>query len=108
MLASVLACSLVASTSFAFYRASMGPAQCCKSHCRHHMPKQAAEQCCRTHADLGSSAAGTITPHDAVAPALTVAVAPVIGSPLAIPASGGARRGPPGGTLLAQHTSLAL
>lgn len=110
LLTSVLASSFVATTSFAFYRVSMGAKQCCKSHCRHHMPtRRAAEQCCRTHPDVAPAATAKVVPPDAVAPVLAIAVAtPIVSIPAVAPNGAAERRGPPGGTLVSQHTSLAL
>ena len=107
ILAAVLTCSLVTSTTFAYYRASIGPKRCCATHCRHAMPKRVAEQCCRAHPDAAPAATAKITP-DVGTPALFIAAAAA-----GMPSSGIAPlrsdgRPPPGRTLLAQHTCLAL
>ena len=107
-LATVLACALVGSTSFASYRVSMGSKQCCKSHCRHAMPKSAAEQCCRTHPAAGPAASTSMTSPDIAAPALAIVIPMRVAAPLGIAIRPLERRGPPAGTLLSQHTSLAL
>lgn len=108
VLAGVLACSLVTSTSVAYYRAGRAPKQCCKSHCPRHMPARATAQCCRTQPGVTPATVAQVAPPDAVAPALCpLPAAPsTVLSGIAPPRLD--ERGPPGGTLLAQHTSLAL
>jgi hypothetical protein len=108
ILAAVLTCSLMTSTTFAYYRASIGPKRCCATHCRHAMPKRVAEQCCRAHPEAAPAATAKIMPPDAAVPIFFVAVTH---APTAMPAVVPQRsdgRPPPGYTLLAQHTSLAL
>jgi hypothetical protein len=107
-LATVLACAFVGSTSFASYRVSMGAKQCCKSHCRHAMPKSAAEQCCRTHPAAGPAASTSATSPDSVAPTVAIVTRIGIGAPLVVPSRAAEGLGPPGGTLFSQHTFLAL
>jgi hypothetical protein len=108
VLVSLLACSLVASSSFAFYHVSMGTRQCCKAHCRHAMPTRAAEQCCRAHSGPGPAATENVTPPDTAAPVLALVTSARIAAPLVIVVRTPAHHDPPGGTLLSQHTSLAL
>ncbi len=107
-LAVILTCSLVTSTTFAYYRASIGPKRCCTTHCRHAMPKRAAEQCCRAHPEAAPAAVSKIAPPDAATPVLVVATATTGATLSGIAPLRSAGRAPPGRTLLAQHTSLAL
>ena len=107
-LTAFLACSLVTSTTFAYYRVSVGAKRCCTSHCRHAMPKRAAEHCCRTHPDAAPAATSTIASPDVAAPVLFVAgIAPVAGLP-GIPPPRSESRPPPARSLLGQRTSLSL
>ena len=109
-LVAALSCALVTGTSFAAYRATMGPKQCCKQHCKRDMPDQrAAKQCCRAHPAI--PAATDTAPHTAaVAPIALLATVPVATLPplAAVTVASPEHRGPPGRGLLAQHTSLAL
>ena len=108
VLAAILACTLVSSTSFALYRTSMGPKQCCASHCRHAMPQRAAERCCQLHATVAPGTVGNVAQPDA----MPVALLPFVATPLAAAptkaTSATAFRGPPSDTLVTQHTSLTL
>jgi hypothetical protein len=110
LLGGVLACSLVASTSWALYLTSMGPEQCCKSHCGHPMPRQAAERCCRTHLTAAPAVVAKVAAPDHVAlpPPAVVMPAPVAATSVAVVTIGSDLRAPPGGSLLTQRTSLTL
>lgn len=107
-LAAILTCSLVTSTTFAYYRVSIGPKRCCTTHCRHAMPKRPAEQCCRAHPEAAPAAVSKIAPPDATAPVLFVATATAGATLSGIAPCRSEGRAPPGRTLLAQYTSLAL
>ena len=108
VLAGVLSCSLVTGTSVAYYRASIGPKQCCNSHCRHRMPARTAAQCCRTHPGVTPATVAKVAAPDVAAPAFCAVVVPCRSLPVAVVPPRLDERGPPGGTLVAQHTSLAL
>ena len=110
-----IALSFVGSTSHALYLGSMGPKECCKSHC--HRGKATtgadAERCCATHLGvLPSGLAGKVPdlPHAFVAvgtaaPAL-LATAP---APVRLaPAPTVLGRGSPPGSLVAAHTALLI
>lgn len=109
-----LALSLVASTSYARYLRSIGPAACCQSHCpRGHGGTGAdADRCCSTHLGVvpDGLAAGAPDAHHAVS-AVYVAV-PVVVVPWTtatlIPSVEVVGRGSPPGSLLASHTALLI
>ena len=107
-----LTVALVGSTSAAAYRTAMGPAQCCRTHCRHSHQASGrdAERCCRTHLTVLPATLTKVSSQDATAPAH------VLGFPVAaraLTATVSAHRpaivevrGPPLRALFTQHTSL--
>lgn len=109
VLVAALSCTLVSGTSFAAYRMTIGPRQCCKSHCGHALPKRAAEQCCRAHPALPGATAKVTAAPDVVAAVVALPAASA-SLPMFFDASlPRVDRGPPDGrTLLSLHTSLAL
>ena len=114
LLVGTLTFSLVSTTSYALYRTAMGPEQCCKSHCHHRMPKDAAQRCCRTHLTVIPAAMSKeLSARDASAPAHVtcqtlpslVLPAPVASSPVLQVVD---ERAQPGPSLFAQHVSLLI
>jgi hypothetical protein len=107
--------SLVGSTSYALYLTTIGPAECCRSHCHHGHPtsKADADRCCATHLSVVPSALGPAAPdvsHALVASATTMPVvfsAPPIVHTMA-PSPGVRLRGSPTGSLVAAHTALLI
>jgi hypothetical protein len=109
VLVGALSCALVGGTSFAAHRATMTAKQCCKSHCRHKMPtERAAKQCCRAHPAVPAAQDTVKAPPLFTAALLPPVVVDHARTVTAAPSSLLEHRGPPGRTLVAQHTSLAL
>src|SRR5713101_4238481 len=84
LLVGTLACLLVSTTSYALYRTSMGPEQCCKSHCPHSRGSGDAERCCRSNLQLfpavvsKNAVAHASTPMHVVVTALPLAPATLL------------------------------
>jgi hypothetical protein len=107
-----LALSLVGSTSSALYLSSMGPKQCCKSHCPRKARADAdAARCCAAHLGVLPSALAKAAPDldHAFAAVGSAAPAVVIWAPVVVafvPAPSVLGRGSPPGSLVAAHTAL--
>jgi hypothetical protein len=110
LLVSVLSFTLVSTTAMARYRSTIGPAKCCKSHCKKNQPNETeAKRCCSQHLSvLPQGTSKDVSADAALIPALGI-VAPSIAVPAvlaALPAQADGRA-PPGRTLVALHTSLS-
>jgi hypothetical protein len=109
-----LALALVGSTSSALYLSSMGPKQCCKSHCPLSKARADADadRCCATHLGVLPSALAKAAPDldhafaavGTAAPALVVRAVPA--GVAFVPAPSVLGRGSPPGSLVAAHTAL--
>jgi hypothetical protein len=111
LLAALIGCSLISGTSFARYRAAMGPETCCKTRCHHHHQHHSrgteAKRCCAAHLSiLPQAASKDVSPAlawlPASAPAPVMSCVAAGGPPTIVTDHDG--RSPPG-TLLAHHTS---
>ncbi len=114
-LIAALMLTLVTSTSFGLYLASIGPAECCRSHCRcgSDAAGDDADRCCATH--LGVVPAGLGATATDVQHTLTVSLATIPAVVLPWPAMAPAFPGPatsgrasPLLSLLASHTALLI
>ena len=108
-----LALSLVGSTSSALYLDSMGPKQCCKSHCPRSKARADADadRCCATHLGVLPSALAKSAPdldHAFAAVGISAPAAAVMAPTLVsrAPAPSVVGRGSPPGSLVAVHTAL--
>lgn len=108
-----VALSLVGSTSSALYLSSMGPKQCCKSHCPRSKARADADadRCCASHLGVLPSALAKAAPDldHAFAAVGTAAPAVVITAPALVsyvPSPSVLGRGSPPGSLVAAHTAL--
>jgi hypothetical protein len=111
----LISVSLVGSTSYALYLTSIGPAECCKSHC--HRGKATADadaaRCCTTHLSVVPSGLGPTAPAMAHALVATIDTTPSALAGLAAgtwlaPAPSITGRASPPGSLVASHTSLLV
>ncbi len=106
-----LAVSLIGSTSSALYLSSMGPKECCKSHCPRSKADADAARCCTTHLGVLPSALAKAAPDldHAFAAVGTAAPAFVMTAPARVafgPAPSVLGRASPLGSLVAAHTAL--
>lgn len=104
--------SLLGSSSYARYLTTLGPAECCRSHCHHGQATSDADadRCCSTHLSVLPSAlgpAGTDLHHALVALVTLVPLASTMPGDRAhgVPSPSVRLRGSPPGSLLAAHTS---
>jgi hypothetical protein len=111
----LIAVSLVGSTSYALYLTSIGPAECCRSHC--HRGKATADadaaRCCTTHLSVVPSGLGPTAPdvHHVLVAAIDTTPSTLAGldtgTSFTLPRAITGRASPPG-SLLASHTSLLV
>jgi hypothetical protein len=111
----VLGIALIGSTSQALYFTSIGPKECCRSHCHRGQATSDADadRCCAVHLGVLPAALAATTPdlHHVFAAVGTVAPAVVHAAPIDLsvgPAPNVLRRGSPPGTLVAAHTALLI
>lgn len=111
----LMAVSLVGATSHALYLASIGPAECCRSHCHRGTTTSDADaaRCCTTHLSVVPSGLGPTSPG--VQHALVATIDPTPSGMLGLdvgrvsaPAPAITGRASPPGSLLASHTSLLV
>jgi hypothetical protein len=105
--------SLVGSTTYARYLSTIGPAECCRSHCHRGVPDTDADRCCTVHLSVLPAALGPTAPDVQHALGAFVAWMPAPApSLLADPATTPARivtlRGSPPSTLVAVHAALLI
>jgi hypothetical protein len=111
----LIATSLVGSTSYALYLTSIGPAECCRSHCHRGKATGAgdAARCCTTHLSVVPSGLGPKAPDVQHVLVTTMDAAPPLvldldaGASMA-PSPGITGRASPPGSLVAAHTSLLV
>ena len=105
--------SLVGSTTYARYLSTIGPAECCRSHCHRGAPETDADRCCTVHLSVLPAALGPTAPDVQHALGAFVAWIPApVPSLLSAPATAPARvvtlRGSPPSTLVAVHAALLV
>jgi hypothetical protein len=109
-LVTVMAVSLLSTTAFARYRATLGPAKCCKSHCKKQQPSETeAKRCCSQHLSVLPQGTSKDASADAALSPALAAVAPFVALPAGVAAAPTQTedRAPPGRSLVALHTSLS-
>ena len=105
--------SLCGSTTYARYLSTIGPAECCRSHCHRGAPATDADRCCTVHLSVLPAALGPTAPDVQHALGAFVAWIPAPAPSLrAAPATAPARvvtlRGSPPSTLVAVHAALLI
>ncbi len=108
--------ALVSSTSYARYLETIGPKECCRSHCHRGQDGTTAdaERCCTVHLSVLPAALGAGTPDlHHLFTALGTTVATALLAPMAIDAEPVALlratlRGSPPTTLVALHSTLLI
>ena len=112
----VIGVSLVGSTSYARYLETIGPRECCRSHCHRGKSTAAddAARCCTVHLSVLPAALGAGAPDlhhvftalGAAAPLALLAPTPVDAEPVALLRA--TLRGSPPTTLVALHSTLLI
>lgn len=107
--------SLVGSTSYARYLGTIGPKECCKSHCHHGANPTAADadRCCSVHLGVVPSGLGPTTPAGHLLVTMHATAVPTtllvpIAATTSVPALPVRLRGSPPTTLLAVSTALLI
>ena len=105
--------SLVGSTTYARYLSTIGPAECCRSHCHRGAPETDADRCCTVHLSVLPAALGPTTSDVQHVLVASVAVLPptvdtIVTDRVATPARVVTLRGSPPTTLVAVHAALLI